>query len=227
MKKENHLKLRAPRLLKLGKNEIIGYILKMKNFPNLESYNPVIPNKFKWAHEHALKNGPKIMIEAFKTYGITEIYGTTANPEIIEMAQFLGGVIADFYTSDEIPWCGLAVSYWIKKAGFEPPKNFSQVRARDFANWGKPVKTPSFGDIMVFWRGSRQGRDGHVGLYIGENNTHYFILGGNQKNQIGIDPIAKVRLLEARRCPGRLLQPRGVVPFMNLDIQLRESVNEL
>lgn len=199
----------------------------MKTFSNLDAYKPVLNPQYKWAYEHALKNGPQIMVEAFKTFGISEIEGASARPEIIEMAQYLGGVIADFYTSDEIPWCGLGVSYWIKKAGFNPPVNFSQVRARDFATWGKEAKTPSFGDIMVFWRGSRQGRDGHVGLYVGENATHYFIFGANQKNQIGIDPIAKVRLLAARRCPWRLMQPRGVVPFTNINIKSKESVNEL
>lgn len=182
--------------------------------PYIESYTPTaIPADYSWIGPHVLKNGPKIVREALKTFGIKEKPGKLHSAEILDMARFLGGVIEDFYTSDEIPWCGLAVSYWIKKAGFEPPKNYSQVRARDFATWGRPADKPSFGDVLVFWRGSPKGRDGHVGLYIMEDPNAYHVLGGNQGNKVCIVRIQKNRLIAARRCPWRFLQPRGVKPF--------------
>lgn len=181
---------------------------------SLASYKPTsIPKQFRWALPHAQKNGPAIVREAFKLYGLKEIPGTVHAEEILDMAQALGGVIEKFYTADEIPWCGLAVSYWIKEAGFEPPKDYSQVRARDFAKWGNPADRPSFGDVLVFWRGSLAGRDGHVGLYIAEDESSYYVLGGNQGNQVNIARMAKNRFLAARRCPWRVAQPIGVKPF--------------
>ena len=180
----------------------------------LRNFRPTkLPEKYLWIKDYAQRNGPRIMREALKTHGLKEIPGSKHATEILQMAARLGGVVEDFYTKDEIPWCGLAVSYWIKEAGFEPPKNYSQVRARDFASWGRPAKKPSFGDILVFWRGSRAGRDGHVGLYVGEDKDTYHIYGGNQSNSVNITRIKKVRLLAARRCPWRFLQPRGVKPI--------------
>lgn len=174
----------------------------------------IIPQKYTFFYEHALENGPNIMREAFRSYGIQEIVGEKHSQEILDMASYLGGVVEDFYTADEIPWCGLAVSYWIKKAGFKPPKDYSQVRARDFLNWGKKAKEPKFGDILVFWRGSRQGKQGHVGLYVAEDQNAYFVLGGNQSNMVCITRISKSRFIEARRCPWRWLKPRGVKKFL-------------
>ncbi len=185
-----------------------------------------VPGKYRWAASHAAKNGPNLAREAFKTFGLEEIPGDFHSKEILDMAGFLGGVIEDFYTRDEIPWCGLAVSYWIKRAGFEPPKNYSQVRARDFASWGKPAKKPSFGDVLVFWRGSRDGRDGHVGLYVAEDTQAYYVLGGNQGDKVCISRIHKNRLITARRCPWRFLQPRGVKPFIVADDGTPISENE-
>lgn len=185
-----------------------------KSTPNIDRFPlRVLPSQYHWARPHAESEGPRIVREALKLYGLSEVPGQNHAPEILEMAGYLGGVIEDFYTADEIPWCGLAVSYWIKKANFEPPKNYSQIRARDFAEWGKPSKEPSFGDILVFWRGSPQGRDGHVGLYIMEDPKCYHVLGGNQGNRVSIVRIGKERLIAARRCPWRWMKPFGVRPF--------------
>lgn len=185
---------------------------------NIDNFSPApLPAPYAWVRPYAERLGPNIMREALKNHGLTETRGQEHTPEILDMAAYLGGVIADFYTADEIPWCGLAVSYWIKKAGFEPPRNYSQVRARDFSTWGAPVVTPSFGDVLSFWRGSRDGRDGHVGLYVKEDETTYHVYGGNQRNAVNITRLSKNRLIAARRCPWRIKQPKGVKPFLMAD----------
>lgn len=173
-----------------------------------------LPAAYKWVSTRAKDFGPNIVLEALKCFGLKETPGTGNTSEILAMADALGGVIEDFYTKDSIPWCGLAVSYWIKKAGFEPPLNYSQVRARDFATWGIPADKPSFGDVLVFWRGSPAGRDGHVGLYMGEDDNYFHVLGGNQSDQVNIAKLDKNRLLAARRCPWRIRQPDGVAPVI-------------
>jgi len=193
----------------------------------IDKFRPLpLPDAFYWVKDHADRKGPNIMREALKCYGLKETPGVGNTQDVIDMATYLGGVIEDFYTQDSIPWCGLAVSYWIARANFEPPQNFSQVRARDFATWGTAVDKASFGDILVFWRGSRAGRDGHVGLYVAENEKFYFVLGGNQSDQVNITKISKTRLLTARRCPWKISQPTGVMPFVIAGDYGRESVNE-
>ena len=55
---------------------------------------------------------------------------------------------------------------------------------------------------MVFTRAGR----GHVGLYLGEDATHFHILGGNQTNNVSITRIAKVRLADGG-CAGPRVHP--------------------
>lgn len=180
----------------------------------LDVFEPTkLPEPYLWALGHATKFGPNVMREALKCHGIKELRGSKHSDEIMAMADYLGGVLDDFYTADEIPWCGLFVGYALKKAGFEPPKNYSVVRARDYSSWGIPAPEPSFGDVMVFWRGKKQGRNGHVALYVSEDPHAYHVLGGNQNNSVNITRISKERLLAARRCPWRIQQPYGVKPF--------------
>jgi hypothetical protein len=54
---------------------------------------------------------------------------------------------------------------------------------------------------------------GHVGLYVGEDATHYHVLGGNQANLVSIMRLAKGRLAEGgMRWPkGPALPPQQIV----------------
>ena len=51
---------------------------------------------------------------------------------------------------------------------------------------------------MTFWRGSRDGWQGHVGFYVGEYASAYHILGGNQGDAVNVKRFARDRFLTAR-----------------------------
>jgi hypothetical protein len=53
---------------------------------------------------------------------------------------------------------------------------------------------PMLGDVLVFVRNG----GGHVGLYVGEDETAFHVLGGNQSDAVNIKRIAKRRLYAAR-----------------------------
>ena len=53
---------------------------------------------------------------------------------------------------------------------------------------------PINGAVLVFERGT----GGHVGFAIGQDDTHFYVLGGNQSDAATIARIAKSRLLSAR-----------------------------
>lgn len=139
--------------------------------------------------------GPKMLLEALKTYGTKEFVGSANNPVIMEWVKFIQKDTGDklYYKADSVPWCGLAVGYWACKAEKVPP--LTLLWARDWLNFGKKADIPMLGDVMVFKRGN----GGHVGLYVGENKLSYFILGGNQNDSVSIKPCAKNRFLGARR----------------------------
>jgi len=149
-----------------------------------------------------LEKSPKLLVEAVKMMGTKEIVGKQHNPEILRWAQVLG--LQKFYNADEIPWCGLAMAYAAKMAGLEYPSQ--PLWALNWANFGTQVTEPMLGDILTFKRDG----GGHVGIYVGEDNECYHVLGGNQSNAMNVTRIAKSRLHRARRTKWKVAQPANV-----------------
>lgn len=147
-------------------------------------------------------DGVRVVVEAAKLMGTKEIIGNKHNPIILNWAKELG--LDKVYTNDEIPWCGLFIAYVVFKAGFTPVNN--PLWARNWSNFGNKQKEAMLGDVLVF---VREG-GGHVGLYVGEDDVCYHVLGGNQNNQVSITRIKKDRCISINRCPWRIKQPEAV-----------------
>lgn len=160
-----------------------------------------LPQKYRWLENEP---GPKILLEALKLYGTKEIPGAKHNPTILGWARHIGGWIKSYYTNDEIPWCGLAMAYVAKQAGFE--FNQKALSAKAWLDWGTPVEKPELGDVCVF---KRPGGN-HVGLYVGEDLNAYHILGGNQSNAFGFARLEKARAIGFRRCTWKISQPTNI-----------------
>lgn len=158
-----------------------------------------LPAQYQWLSKEP---GPRILVEALKTYGTAEKPGPGSNPSILKWAEDVG--LDRVYKTDETAWCGLWLAYVAKQAGWDDPVN--PLWARNWLNFGTPQKKAALGDVLVFSRGS----GGHVGLYVGEDATAYHVLGGNQSNSVSFKRIAKTRLLGIRRCPWRINQPANV-----------------
>lgn len=132
---------------------------------------------------------PPWLSQARLLIGMREIPGPRHNPWISKAWARLG---AGWFNDDETPWCGLFVAHCIDAAGLPYPKpNFP--RAKAWAKWGKSC-APVVGAIVVF---SRNG-GGHVGFLVGESDTHWYILGGNQRNEVNIMPLDKSRAIAIR-----------------------------
>lgn len=146
--------------------------------------------------------GPKVLVEALKYLGVSEIVGKDHNPEILKWADELG--LKNIYTADEIPWCGLYVAIVCKRAGKNMVVN--PLWARNWKNWGVPQQKAMLGDVLVFSRGS----GGHVGFYVGEDLKCYHVLGGNQNNKVSVTRIVKTRCIGIRRTKWSIKQPDNV-----------------
>lgn len=149
------------------------------------------------------ENSPKVISEAIKLFGTKEIVGKQHSKEILSWAKELG--LEKTYTNDEIPWCGLFTAIVVKRANFDVVK--SPLWARDWLNFGVEQKTAMLGDVLVF---TRPGGGGHVGFYIGEDDTCYHVLGGNQSNMVNATRILKSRCIGIRRCNWKISQPKKV-----------------
>ncbi len=95
------------------------------------------------------------------------------------------------------PWCGDFVETCIRMGLPEEQLlgalSSNPYRARHWLLFGQETK-PVPGAVLIFERGS----GGHVGFAIGQDDTHFFVLGGNQSDAVTIARIAKHRLLGTR-----------------------------
>lgn len=136
------------------------------------------------------------IILALTQFGQKEIVGENDNPQIIKYIDEIG--YDGKKLKDEIAWCSIFVNWIAFKCGL-PMSN--KLNARSWLKVGHEIKLGSqeIGDVVIYWRGSKNDWRGHVGFYIGENDTHIFTLGGNQSNQVKISEYSKSRLLGFRR----------------------------
>lgn len=139
------------------------------------------------------ETAPRHLVEAVKLIGTKEIPGMKNNPVILQWAKDLK--IDDIYTNDDTAWCALFVAITIFKAGREPLHRYGCIRAREWANYGVKADQAELADILVFIRPG----GGHVGYYVGEDQTCYHVLGGNQSNMVNIIRIEKARCVAVRR----------------------------
>lgn len=100
--------------------------------------------------------------------------------------------------ASEIAWCGAFVGMVIAATLPKEVLPANPLGARNWLQLGSGIKEPQVGAIAVFWRGSKGGWSGHVGLVVGHDKTHLHILGGNQSDTVSVARIAKDRLLGYR-----------------------------
>jgi uncharacterized protein (TIGR02594 family) len=163
-----------------------------------------LPKKYQYL---ATEPGPNLLLRALEKFGTREILGGTHNQEILRWAAKVN--LQRDYTADEIPWCGLFLGVCAFEAGWPLPKLL--LRAKEWLTFGQEAPVPMLGDVLVFGRAG----GGHVGLYVGEDATHYHVLGGNQGNCVSIVRFPKsgagtFPFLGARRPKWTRQQPANV-----------------
>lgn len=179
-----------------------------------------LPTQYQWLNKEP---GPRMLVEGLKLCGTLEEPGRKNNPTIISWAKEVAGNVDDIYVADEIPWCGLFVAVVAKRAGKELVKD--PLWALNWGTFGSFTETPMLGDVLVYTRKTKDGkRAGHVGIYVGEDETAYHTLGGNQADCVCITRMAKERLYMARR-PKYNVQPANVRKVV-LTARGKLSVNE-
>jgi uncharacterized protein (TIGR02594 family) len=134
--------------------------------------------------------------------GTREAAGPANNATIIGWGKRLGvTVLGMVYNADSTPWCGLFVGHCLTAGGIDiAAEGYNRqrvaVRAKAWATWGANLRTTYLapGAILVFERPG----GGHVGFYVGEDDTHYYVLGGNQSDAVTITRVEKARLVASR-----------------------------
>lgn len=124
---------------------------------------------------------------AKKEMGINELSGAKHNKRILEYHATTTLKAKD----DETPWCSSFANWVVIQCGVEGTKS---AAARSWMKWGKELKNPVKGCIVVFTRTG----GGHVAFYHSEDKDFIYVLGGNQSNSVNISAYRKDRLLGFR-----------------------------
>ncbi|MFZ2995960.1 TIGR02594 family protein, partial [Sphingobium sp.] len=122
---------------------------------------------------------PAWLLAARALLGTREAAGIANNASILGWAKTLGAkVLGMVYNADSVPWCGLFVAHALRDGGVDLSDMKVAVRAKAWATWGAALAADRLapGAILVF---DREG-GGHVAFYVGEDASHYHVLGGNQ-----------------------------------------------
>lgn len=101
-------------------------------------------------------------------------------------------------TSDNDAWCGVFLAWCCKRSFLPYPKSPS---ARAWLNVGTEIADLQDADVIVYWRGEKEGIYGHVGIPAAytEDKQYIHTLGGNQSNSVCIKPYPVSRVLGFRK----------------------------
>jgi len=166
-----------------------------------------LPAKYQWLL--SLEGVPAELQEALKHCGLLETKGAGNTVDIMKWSKEVG--VSGWYTADSVPWCGLFKGVCAQRAGWLPKPKYDLLSALSWLAWGVVIDKSQamLGDTLIF---SRNG-GGHVGYYIGEDDTHFCVYGGNQSDSVNFTWIEKSRLMGVRRAKWRISQPVGVKKF--------------
>lgn len=130
---------------------------------------------------------------ALGEYGVTEIVGSKHNPRVLEYFKSTGN---SWVKDDETAWCAAFVGFCLETSG---RKSTGKLNARSYLLYGTNTLKPQLGDIVVFWRISKNSSYGHVAFYVKEVDGYIYVLGGNQSDGVCIQKYPKSQLLSYRK----------------------------
>jgi len=126
---------------------------------------------------------------------LTLLYTTTAHAGIVEVAQSnigkgevggnnKGAFVKLVNKGLEASWCAGFVSYTLKEAGITTLKY--NLSAKAIYNEAKSknmlTKEPKAGNLICFWRGKKNGWQGHIGIIESVDNEYIYTIEGNVGN---------------------------------------------
>jgi len=130
---------------------------------------------------------------AMQNWGTEAIPGGQSNPAVLAYFKDAGHPeIKD----DDTPWCAAFLNAMLKRCGLPTT---GSLAARSFLTWGVPTVSPQLGDVVVLWRGTKDGPFGHVGFVTAVYKNWVYVLGGNEANKVEIAPFDTAHVLQYRR----------------------------
>lgn len=117
-----------------------------------------------------------------------KMIGMTArkNDDRKQLKQYFASNLSHSIDPARIPWCAAWANAVLAEAGYNTTDS---LMARSFLHYGKVIREPRKGDIVVLRRG-RSEYTGHVGFFIErvtiDGKTYVAVLGGNQSKSVNV-----------------------------------------
>lgn len=132
-------------------------------------------------------------LEMAQTFiGVKEVKGMIDNPMILAFLK------ADdpWPEHDEVPWCSGFMNFICKCCATRRSRSLAAISWLNIGYVILDIKECVAGfDIVIL---SREGGN-HVGFYIKHDDTHVWLLGGNQGDQVSIAAFPRTRIKGIRR----------------------------
>lgn len=136
----------------------------------------------------ALPAEPVWLVEARRKMGLSE---TRDNAELSAFLRSDGNTVGD---PAKLPWCGDFIETCIALTLTGEVMVSNPYYALNWLKFGRALKTPSVGAVLVFKRPG----GGHVGFYVGERPDAFRVLGGNQGNSVSETWVENARCVGIR-----------------------------
>lgn len=128
---------------------------------------------------------------AFGELGQRELAGAAHNARII--AYHATTTLKA--TSDEVAWCSAFLNWVMRQAG---KSGTGSAAARSWLKWGVTLPSPRLAAVAVLWRGDPASDQGHVGIVVGFDRDHVWLLGGNQGDAVTVARFPRGQVLGFR-----------------------------
>lgn len=141
-----------------------------------------------------------ILIEILKLYGTAEVAGAKSNPVLLDIMRKHHLQADDDSTT---AWCGIMMAEAFQRAGHSDMIPHGYLSARSWLNLQNPVTLDNaeIGDIVIFWRGTPEGWQGHVACFVNRIGSNVLVAGGNQGDRVSIAQYGTDRILGIRKAP--------------------------
>lgn len=142
--------------------------------------------------EQEKKLNNELTVTAIAEYAVHEMTGAAFTERIHQYAVETG--LDKVYSSDEIAWCALFVSWVCWKCDANAPKSLAAISFLEFGSH-LTIEEAVVGDLIILYRGDVNSWQSHVGFFVAFREGQIYMLAGNQRNQVNIMsfPVTKLR----------------------------------
>jgi uncharacterized protein (TIGR02594 family) len=134
---------------------------------------------------------PPWLIVALDEIGVIETPGPADTPRILQYHS----ATSLRATHDEVAWCSAFTNWCMREASIA---GTNSAAARSWLTWGRGVKPPELGDVVVLSRGDNPAQ-GHVGFFIDHYGGMVQLLSGNVGNRVNVAWFKEANVLAYRR----------------------------